>query len=406
MSACLLVDVTTVYLNRLVSTPRQDAGPVSDMILGARVEGQQTTQSSVSIHTLPSPQVARFDVNLGGESCSRTTAVTPQAAIDTAGRQKFDLHKSVEFDGVRFMTRTPATQLDVCQQNLRARTGASQIPVVNSIAETIALNQANMRQPLARQEAARRVTNRVLPPFNQAIDDRLGAANDWLANLSTTAPNVHTFLTSARWSSTEASVNGQLPAAVPVDSPAPLARGGATVRMHESYGPSLSTALALNGREISVDEIRSWIGVYSTDVGGQSSDPSLPMLTAPVTATLRLADDNPLSFRFQNNEVRVVLRASIRAGDSVELPIHRIMIGYSIRRVGDAFELQPLPVSVEAEASGPITDTVEQLIKSRIENRLQPVTITADAIPPTANGVRPRVSDVTAENGWLSIAFD
>ena len=130
------------------------------------------------------------------------------------------------------------------------------------------------------------------------------------------------------------------------------------------------------------------------------------MLTTPVTATLRLADDNPLSFRFQNNEVRVVLRASIRAGDSVELPIHRITIGYSVRRVGDAFELQPLPVSVAAEASGPITDTVEQLIKSRIESRLQQVTITADAIPPTANGVRPRVSDVTAENGWLTVAFD
>ena len=176
--------------------------------------------------------------------------------------------------------------------------------------------------------------------------------------------------------------------------------------MHESFGPSLSTALALNGREISVDEIRRWIGVFSSDVGGQSNDPSLPSLTPPVSATLRLADDNPLSYRFQNNEVRVVLRASIRAGDSVELPIHRIAIGYSIRRVGDGFELQPLPVSVEAEGSGPITDTVEQLIKSRIESRLQPVTLSADAIPPTANGVRPRVNDVTAETGWLTVTFD
>jgi hypothetical protein len=176
--------------------------------------------------------------------------------------------------------------------------------------------------------------------------------------------------------------------------------------MHESFGPSLSTALALNGREIDVEEIRRWIGVFSTDVGGQSEDPSLPSLTAPVNATLRLADDNPLAFRFHNNEVRVVLRASIRAGDAVELPVHRISIGYSIRRLGDTFQLEPLPVAVEAEAAGTLADTVEQVIKSRIESRLEPLTVTADAIPPAASGVRPRVSDITADNGWLMVVFD
>ncbi|OAI53909.1 hypothetical protein AYO47_03960 [Planctomyces sp. SCGC AG-212-M04] len=405
-SACFMIDVTTAYLNRLVSSPRQDAGPVSDTILGARVEGEQTTQSAVWIRTLPCSELARIDVNLGGQSCSRTTAVTPQAAIDIAGRQKFDLHKSVEFDGARFITRTPATQLDVCQQNLRARTGASQIPVVNSIAETIALNQADLRQPIARQEAARRVTNRVVPPFNQAIDERLAAANDWLTSLSSTAPNAHAFLISARWSSTEATVNGQLLAAVPVDTPAPPTRGGATVRMHESFGPSLSTALSLNGREISVDRIRGWIGVFGADVSGHS-DGALPSLQAASNASLRLADDRPLAFLFRNNELRIVFRASIRAGDDVELPVHRVTVGYSIRPQGDSFELQPLPVSVEAEVKeSMVSSAVEQVIRTQIESRLQPITITADVIPPTANGVRPRVSDVTSENGWLTVAFD
>jgi hypothetical protein len=405
-SPCLLIDVTTAYLNRLVSTPRQDAGPVSDTILGARVQGEQTTQSAVWIRTLPCSELARLDVNLGGQSCTRTTAVTPQAAIDMSGRQKFDLHKSVEFDGARFITRTPATQLDVCQQNLRARTGASQIPVVNSIAETIALNQAELRQPLARQEAARRVTNRVVPPFNQAIDDRLAAANDWLTNLSTTAPNAYTFLTTAHWSSTETGVNGQLLASAPVETAAPPIRGGATVRLHESFGPSLSTALSLNGREISVDRIRNWIGVFGADVSGHSEG-SVPTLPAASNASLRLADDRPLSFLFRDNELRIVFRASIRAGEEVELPVHRVMVGYSIRPSGDSFELQPLPVSVEAEAGQSVVSTaVEQVIRTQIESRLQPITITADIIPPTASGVRPRVSDVTAENGWLTVAFD
>jgi hypothetical protein len=278
---------------------------------------------------------------------------------------------------------------------------------VNSIAETIALNQANLRQPLARQEAARQVTSRVTPTFNQAIDERLAAANNWLAGLTTSAPNLHSFVTSSRWSSTDVAVNGQVLAAVPVDTPAPPVRGGATVRLHESFAPSISTALQLNGREISVDEIRRWIGIFSSDVSGQPGSSSLTAPSAPVSASLRLADDNPVSYVIQNNEFRVVLRASIRAGEGIELPIHRITVGYAIRRAGDSFVLEPLPVSVQAEATGTIAaDTVESVIKSQIESRLQPVTITADAIPPTANGVRPRISDVTAENGWLTVVFD
>jgi hypothetical protein len=62
---------------------------------------------------------------------------------------------------------------------------------------------------------------------------------------------------------------------------------------------------------------------------------------------------------------------------------------------------------VEAEVKeSVVSSAVEQVIRTQIESRLQPITITADVIPPTANGVRPRVSDVTSENGWLTVAFE
>jgi hypothetical protein len=408
-SACVSIDLSREYLNRLIATPRQDAGPVNDFVLGARVEGEQTTHTIVSIATRPSAQNARLDVVLEGETCSKTTAVTPQAAIDMTGKQRFDLHKSVEFDGARFITRSPGTQLDVCQQNHRARTGASGIPVVNSIAETIALNQANLRQPLARQEAARRVASRVIPSFNTAIDARLGAANDWLANLSTSLPRLYAFITSSRWSSTDQTITGELPGAAAVNSPAPPVRGGATVRVHESFMLSLATAAQLNGREITIEEIRRWIGIFSDDLRGspQNNSFDLPPLTAPSDVSLRLADDEPLLAQYGNGEFRVILRVAIRAGEGVELPIHRITVGYSVRRAGDAFQLDPLPVSVIAESTATlVTGAVEQVIQSQIESRLQPVTIFAEAIPPMPNGKRPRVSDVVLENGWLTVVFD
>ncbi len=213
--SCAFLDLSTAYLNRLFSQPRDEAGPVNETILGARVQGEQTTRATVSYVTLDSDSVAKLDVVLDGETCTRTTAVTPQAAIDGKGRQRFSVHKSIEFDGAKFLTRTPGTQLEACQQNVRARTGASQIPVVNSIAETIALNQANLRQPAARREAAVRVTNRVTPTFNSQIDERLAAANVWLNELAERTPALHRFLTSGRWSSSAMGVSSQLASATP-----------------------------------------------------------------------------------------------------------------------------------------------------------------------------------------------
>ncbi len=405
----LLIDVRTDFLNRLIATPRQDAGAVNDLILGARVAGEQTTQTTVSLRTIPASEMARLEVVLDGETCTRTTAVTPQVAIDTRGRQRFDLQKSVEFDGRRFMTRTPATTLDACQQNVRARTGASGIPVVNSIAETIALNQANLREPLARQETARRVTSRVVPPFNEAIDQRLGAANDWLAQLADRLPNLHDFLTSGRWSTTDQSISGQLAGLAGVSTSPPPARGGASLRIHESIAAAAASATQLQGREITIEELRRWIEVFDADLSGEtpSAAPALPPLTAPGDASLRLADSDPILTEFQNGEIRVTLRASIRAGDLVELPIHRIVIGYSVQASGPAIELQPLPVTVSAETAELIVGAaVEKVIQSQIESRLEPITISPDAIPALENGARPRISEIVSQNGWLMVVFD
>jgi hypothetical protein len=404
--ACAYVDVTAGLLNRLFSTPRQDAGPVNDFILGARVEGEQRTQSTVSIRVVPSPTSARLDVLLDGQTCTRTTAVTPQAAVNATGRQTFDLWKPVEFDGSRFITRTPGTSLDTCQQFHQARTRASQIPVINSIAETIALNQANLRQPLARQETAQRVTSRVVPPFNAAIDERLATANQGLNEFQQRFPRLHDWLTTTRWSSTAAMISGQLPGQRAVSTAPPPFRGGACLRVHESIGTALATATDLNGREISVDEIRRWIGAVETEAGGSTTG-DLPALSAPSDATLRLADSDPISLSFTGNEIRLVLRASLKAGDVAELPIHQVGIGYSVRHEGDVIRLEPLPVSVSAETAEPLAGgAVEQVIQSQIESRLKPFTISSDAFPAMPNGSKVRITDVTAENGWLTLTID
>ncbi len=103
----------------------------------------------------------------------------------------------------------------------------------------------------------------------------------------------------------------------------------------------------------------------------------------------------------------MVFRAGIRAGDGLELPVHRIVVGYAVRHTGEQIELMPLPVTVTDEGQSTlVSGAIEEAIRSRIASRLQPVTISSRAIPTLANGTQPRIADVAAGNGWLTIVLD
>lgn len=403
--------VNEQYLNRLIAQPTQNSGPVTDCVFGARVRGEQNTQTATQLDFLPCDARARFDVQLQGTVQSRTTAVTPQAQVESAGRQKFDVRKSVEFDGARFLTRSPGALLDSCQQNLAARTTVGRnLPVVAPIADSIALNEANRRRPLAQQEAARRITARVAPAFNSAIDERLGQFNDGLTQWDVSYPVLSQFAKTSAWHSTDQQIVAELPPSVSVDQTPPSDDGGASLRVHETTAEFLATFTKLNGRRITVAELQSWIAVFGRDLSGPSGQgPGNAPLFVPDAgdATLRLADDKALTARFRDGQIVVTIRAAIQPATGVELPVHRVEIGYQIRQADRRIELEPLTAVVQAEAADSmLTNAVETLIQSQIQSRLTPVTVPDDLFSVMPNGTRPRLKSVTSEKGWLTVVVE
>ena len=161
------------FLNELIWVESQDAGPVRDCILGAQVVGSQQTETSVHVRFVPSDSQAQLEFQLTGMTRNTTESRTPEAVIQSEGNHRFEVGKSVQFDGQKFLTRSPSAMLFPCQNNRAARTPASAIPILGPLVSEYALSVANQSRPESERITAERITQQVVPEFDSAVDKRL-----------------------------------------------------------------------------------------------------------------------------------------------------------------------------------------------------------------------------------------
>ena len=168
------------FLDELIRVESQDAGPVRDCILGAQVVGSQQTETSVHVRFVPSDGQAQLEFQLTGMTRNSTESRTQQAVIQSEGSHRFEVGKSVQFDGHRFLTRSPSAMLFPNQNNRAARTPASAIPLLGPLVSEYALSVANQQRPESERITAERITQQVVPEFDSAVDKQLAELNQQL----------------------------------------------------------------------------------------------------------------------------------------------------------------------------------------------------------------------------------
>jgi hypothetical protein len=419
MTANVQVHVSDEFANRYLSNVRETAGPVNDCILGARVLGDQTTQSTVSIDFLPSARTALFDVVLQGATDSRTSSSTPQATIDGAGRQQFDVRKSVEFDGSQFLTRSPGATLTSMQMNRQARTPSSPIPVIGSIADTIALMTAERYRPIAQLEGARRTTNRVAPEFNSNVDERLARVNEALRKFREASDAGEAFAPDrVRCVTTDHDLSVELQAGVvePVTAAPAIGVSGASLRLHEGALNAWLESTEPGGREIAVAEIDRWLtdfreqlSLRATPVDESSGSSTFDPSTG---ATIILAEKDPVSVRFADQQFQIILRASLRPMIGPELPDQEIVISYLVRQESERVLLEPQATTVISRelsiGNGIVVgEALDKIVRDQVQSRLQALSIpTSVILPVPKEGARLTLQSLTLADGWLAIDWE
>jgi hypothetical protein len=259
------VGVTQAFLDELIKVESRDAGPVRDCILGAQVVGSQSTETTVHVRLVPNDQQAELEFQLSGVTRNMTENRTPQATIQSEGLHRFEVSKSVTFDGKKLLTRSPSATMYPYQRNRAATTPASSIPLLGPLVSQYALQMANQRRPMAERITAQKITEKVVPQFNNSVDERLTELNSQLRDvlpkhlplLGISEPTTRVWTTDQQM---KVSFAWDTVRSCPEYVPNAVAPGTSELRvaLHSEAVKVWLESLPLGGLEIPVDDLDRW----------------------------------------------------------------------------------------------------------------------------------------------------
>jgi len=407
----LCVIISEAFANSFVNKTTYDQTPVRENVLGAEVYGQQQTSATSRVDFVSNPIRGQLNIILDGTTQNYTTSYTSQAAVQTRGQYQFHLNKQVDFDGRQFTTRSPSALMSIEQQNVGAITPASGVPVIGSVANMVAINVASQRMPMARRIAAQRLTQRVAPRFNTETDSKLNDLNQLLEDPLRSrleefnvAPTRHGSMTTDTLLVTGFGLTEQTRVETSIPEIDPSA--SIQVLMHETHLNDVIGKFPIGGLEIPDTMFERLGRLKEIGIAGMAA---LPPAT-PKLATLVLDADQPISARIEDGAIQYELRTEFRPIVGPLVPTQRITIELRPRIEHDSFTMVTELVSVEPLNPGgdPLfTQIVEKAIEQQIQNIPQmnfPISYTVP-LKKRNEQMDVRLTKITAQNGWLSLAF-
>ncbi len=418
----LVVLVRESFANRFVQREARESGPVRDCILGAQVLGDQLTLAASRLDFVPDASSARMLIRLNGTVHNNTVGITPQARIFSRGEHVFRLEKEVDFDGLRFLTRTPAAWVTPRIVNTSAATPLREFPLIGEpflepVARMTALTTADQQRGEAQRIAAQRVTGPAARAFNEQADSQLAVLNQALVELQQArgalgiAPEeerVHSTADLVQYAARYHDTQPELP--IPLDyQTQPVT--GLTLLVNDSLLNAAADDLELEGTEFYVRELEEFIEGFLVHIPGfVPNDPPANPLIDQDLLTVRLDAVDPVEVRFLENETHLTFRMSFIPTDGPVVPTKLVTIVYRATINKEWVILNPSEVRVSAApgVNDPIGALTEEVIRTQFTQRLIPLqfhngsTVTL----PDAPEVRITITELSSHDGWLLLTAE
>lgn len=408
------------FLNKVVSYEHKDNSPVDDFILGAKIDGTQTTTGRVGLNLKPSDDTINFYMTFSGVTQSRTQGVTDQATIFTSGYHTFTASKTIGFDGDRFTTTPASVSVNASNTTTGARTGASGVPIFGGIADSIAVSAARDRKSQSEAIARQRVSSRVGPEFNEQVDAEFKGMTTSLSEKiipklheTNLFPSARSFRSSEDelWASQrlmgDAEFGGDSPTFTATSS------DGIAIHFHETVMNNALDRLNLGGRSLTeaklIKEIATGVGSIigkklKLPAKGEDGD-------KPDNTKFVFPKNDPIRVRIQDGELTLVIRAGLQPEEGDAIPTQEISVPLT-------FSLSDEDITIEAGAVGvapvePPASTFVQIARAGIvKSKLQKALPTRQAERvfklerKTGGPVTLAVVQIKANAGWLSIVVE
>ena len=444
---------TESFANRLIARAGSDTGEVVDFILGANVNGWQTSDTVLTVDFKPNRRFGQIDFTLSGNTHSETLSTTNQAAVNTLGQHRFVAVKPAYFDGQKFLTSKVSVSVDANNINRGVVTAYSGLPLIGEFAEQQARIEIARTQEVGEQIAAQRLTDRLGPRMNSEIDKQLAnintliaeQADKWLDSQNLT-PDHNYATTSNDYFRYSASVKGET---LPVDTPVPSDRPhgkSLSIYVHESLFEQLIQRMNLGGLEVSdrmLQHVIRQLGGTVTDPAEDDADVAEEDAELGAAAAYSLVFDTqrPAFLDIENGAVKLNLRFAVKPvvapavleglddadrdailAEAKALPMQKLSIPLSMSTAEELVAINPGPVTVvaakvptsitegdEADAAAPAaTDFTSKLIDKALQKRLESLTLPGKFDLPLPDGrtLSLTISKTVAKNGWLMLAID
>lgn len=409
------IALTEQLLNELASDARQEADSVCDRILGAQVSGTQNTTATTRVDCRKNYKTAQIDFVLESITSSTTVGRLPNAAVSTEGYHRADLVKSVFFDGKLLTTRRPQGFIRANNMNRGVVTPYTGVPLIGPVANQIAQSRTAQSKTASETETASILARKVVPRFNQSVDQRLAEANQkmreslepWLRDKGLWPQAVLTTTTD-----TELRLRARFGEGSGTIIPQRRLTGSkGSVLIHESAANSLLRDLGLSGMQVTDRQLKRTLSRLTgntedaPEVVGEQ--PVAEDLTQPLLYSLIFAGRDPVTVRFVDDSIEIGLRITIKAvvGDPVPAQLIRLPIRPTVN--GSQLTLNFGEPRVEP-ADGSPAGTASQLIQKQVAQLVKPVDVPADrefTLSPEKR-LRVRVSKIGTSNQWLLLGID
>lgn len=419
----LRVVTSEKFLTRIANQTTKKQGPVDDFILGAKVDGSQVTTATVNVDLKPANNGVRLNITLSGVSQSSTIGVTEEANVYTSGYHQFWAWKPVIYDGTKFHTEKADISVAANNTTTGVDTAASGIPLLGSIADSIARGEVAKKRPQAEAIAAQRVSSRVLPEFNQEVDEKITKMNhdlDTGVNARLKKQNLWPSATSYRSSETDMRANLRLMEAGELagsDGPfTAVPSSGFVVALHQSLLNNSMDRLKFHGRTIPEEQLKSEIEKSFSDLLGRPFNANKKIEAAAPSAsdpaTFIFPEHDPIHFRIDNGQLVLVIRAGLKQKPGEEdIPTQEITVPLMFRVEGTNLVVEsgsvgvspvdpPKSAGLQIARAGVVRTKIQGALPTRKFDRF--FMIDKNVQTPVQVGL----SSVSAAGGWMVLAFE
>lgn len=414
----LRVAASEGLLRRIMGDHKSEASWINQCVMGARINGQQCTNSNVTVDLRPSSDSARIALVVDGTVQANTTGYTSQATVFATGNHYFRAEKDVFLNGTGVSSSPATVGANANTHVYGAKTKHSGFPIIGRIADGIALDIAQSKSGEANAYTAQQIREEVGPRLDSEAQTKFDKANLELeTRVWGPLREQGMYPDTMSWSSTdsEALIRTRL---MDIDelggaNPAPtitIPTDGILIQVHESLLSNFADRFELAGKTMKESELRKLIEERMSKLMGKEvdiEDPVVPEGEKPVDNTLIFDAVDPIRFQAEGGQVKIVMRAGLRPENGDEIPVQIISVPLTFKVEGNQVLLERGNVGVKPISTPDnvgLQVTRARIMIQNIQRAIPNKTMKAD-FTRTIEGktVNMSIVGIDARDGWVSV---